>query len=48
MKDTLFHLPTEGLEDLESFLLFFSFYVHRNMALCFYTCGSLQVLSCDP
>ena len=46
MKDILFHLPNEGLEDLESFALFF---------LCTYkqTClflqyGLLQVVSCDP
>ena len=46
MKDTLFHLPNEGLEGLESFLLVF--YVDINTALCFYIYDSLQVLSCDP
>ena len=46
MKDQLFHLPNEGLEGLKNFLLFF--YVHTNMAFCFYIYGSLQVVSCDP
>ena len=45
MKDKPLHLPNEEFEGLESFLLVF--YVHINMAFCFYTNGSLQVLSCD-
>ena len=47
MKDKLLHLPNEGLEGLESFLLVF-LYVHKNVAFCFYIYGSLQVLRCDP
>ena len=43
MKDILSHLPNDGLEGPESFVLVF-FY----MAFCFYIYGSLQVVSCDP
>ena len=46
MKDKLLHLPNEGLEGLESFLLVF--YVHINMTFCFYIYGSLQLLICHP
>ena len=45
MKGILFHLPNQGLEDLESFALFF--YAHINKALCFYIYSLLQVVSCD-
>ena len=45
MKDIRFHLPNKGLEDLESFALFF--YTHINMAFCFYVYGPLQLVSCD-
>ena len=47
MKDKFLHLPNEGLEVLQSFLLVF-FYVYINIAFCFYIYGSLQVLNCDP
>ena len=43
----LFHLPNEGLEGLESFVLVF-FYADINMVFCFYIYGSLQVVSSDP
>ena len=46
MKDIYFHLPNEGLEDLECFALVF-FYAHINMAFCFYIYVPLQVVSCD-
>ena len=46
MKDKLLRLPNEGLEGLEGILLVF--YVHINMAFCFYIYGSLSVLSCYP
>ena len=46
MKDILFHLPNEGLEDLESFALFFL--CTYKQPVCFYIYGLLQVVSCDP
>ena len=46
MKDTLFHLPNEELEDLETGFASF-FYVHTNTAICFCIYGSLQALNCD-
>ena len=46
MKDILSHLPNDGLEDLESSVLFF--HVHINTAFCFYIYGSSQVVNCDP
>ena len=48
MNDKLLHLPNQGLEDLERFLLVFFFNEHINIAFCFYMYGSLQVLSCNP
>ena len=45
MKDTLFHVPNEELEGLESFVLVF--YGHINTVFCFYIYGSLQVVSCN-
>ena len=46
MKDILFHLLNEELEGLENVVLLF--YVHIDMAFCFYIYGPLLVVICDP
>ena len=48
MKNVPFHLPNEGLQDLESFMLICFFYAHINTSFSFYILDPLQVVSWDP
>ena len=46
MKDILFHLPNEGLEGLESFMLVF-LCTYKDGFLFLYIYGPVQVVSYD-